>query len=349
MERKSAARKTTRKKSAATAGTTPRKTASRTTKKQATAPPRQPCRAIFIDVENTSSEADLLKILDHLAIDRTAQATELTAVGNWKSVGARVARMLAGLGAHLVHSAPAVGVRDWSDLWIAVAAGRWLAIAKPGDMLEIVSDDRAFDAAGDAAAAAGVVFRRFSYRAMPGAAHSITAAPEATPGRRRRRGRGRRGHRPLEGGALVATSAPESATTQSSSPVLPPQQISPDEEAHAASHEQIQAALARLAAGTARWINLDALANALKAEGFTRPPGSPRLITRLRRMKDVEVTPAGMVRLLSGGAPADSATPTPAQTPRRRSRRRGGRGRRRSAPSTNATPEGPAEHLPEDR
>ena len=35
-------------------------------------------------------------------------------------------------GAHLVHSAPSTGVRDWSDLRIAVAAGIWLAAARPG-------------------------------------------------------------------------------------------------------------------------------------------------------------------------------------------------------------------------
>src|SRR5439155_15051809 len=148
-----------------------------------------PRRAVFIDVENTSSESDLLKVLDHLKIDRTAQPTELTAAGNWRSVGARVARMLAGLGAHLVHSAPASGVRDWSDLWIAVAAGRWLAGAAPGDTLEIVSDDRAFDAVGDAAAAAGVVFKRISHRSLPGGAH---AAPPPAP--RPQRSRRRRHH-----------------------------------------------------------------------------------------------------------------------------------------------------------
>ena len=48
-----------------------------------------------------------------------------------------------------MHSAPSTGVRDWSDLRIAVAAGIWLAAARPGDVIEIVSDDRAFDAVGD--------------------------------------------------------------------------------------------------------------------------------------------------------------------------------------------------------
>jgi len=111
-----------------------------------------------------------------------------------------------------------------------------------------------------------------------------------------------------------------------------------DEEAHAASHEQIRAALARLSGGTARWISLDALSNALKAEGFTRPPGSPRLVTRLRRIKDVEVTPNGMVRLAGDVAPPTVEGSPPAPAPRRRSRRRGGRGRRRGPAEANAAP-----------
>ena len=295
-------------------------------------------RAIFVDVENTSGEADLLKVLDHLSIDRKAQPTDLYALGNWKSVGTRVARMLAGLGAQLIHSAPAVGVRDWSDLWIAVAAGRWLATAAPGDVLDSVSDDRAFDAVGDAAAAAGVVFRRTSYRTVPAAA-AATAAAEARPRRRRRGGRGRR--------APLAPHPPAPLAHQGARPAAPERIASPpparsDEEAHGASHEQISATLARLAGGTSRWINMDALANALKTEGFTRPPGSPRLVTRLRRMKDVEVSANGMVRLVSSGAeppgepivgPAADLT-ADATAPRRRPRRRGGRGRRR--PSTEA-------------
>ncbi len=282
-------------------------------------------RAVFVDVENTSSESDLLKVLDHLKIDRKAQPTELYALGNWKSVGTRVARTLASLGAQLIHSAPAVGVRDWSDLWIAVAAGRWLASATPGDIIDIVSDDRAFDAVGDAAAAAGVVFRRTSYRTIPSAAAPTPAPAEARPRRRRRGGRGRRPllTQPSQAQELQATrrSAPE--------PPEPETRHLSDEEAHGASHEQISATLAHVAGGTSRWVNLDVLANALKTAGFTRPPGSPRLVTRLRKMKDVEVSANGMVRLVAGAAEELGEPTTAAASSTRRPRRRGGRGRRR--------------------
>lgn len=323
------------------AKTAPRKAPSKKTVKRAVTKPATGTqgvarRAIFVDVENTSSEAALLKILDHLKIERTVQPTELTAVGNWKSVGTKVARMLAGLGAHLVHSAPAAGVRDWSDLWIAVAAGRWLATASPGDTLELVSDDRAFDAVGDAAAAAGVVFKRISYRSLHDAAPPAAISSEGAPRRRRRRGgRGRSGASAAvpPGERPSAASMPAPSPVPRAHPTAPPSTTTAEEEAHAAPHAQIHAILARLGGGTTRWINLDAVANALKSEGHVRPPGSPRLVVRLRRMKDVEVSSNGMVRLAGAAATATAeaalqSEPTRESPPR--ARRRGGRRRRGS-------------------
>jgi hypothetical protein len=249
----------------------------------ARAAPDGPRRAIFIDVENTSSEQDLLHVLDALAIDRKAQPTEVTAAGNWRAVGQQLGRRLAALGAQLVHSAPARGVRDWSDLWIAVAAGCWLGQARPGDVLEIVSDDRAFDAVGDAAAARGVIFRRLQHR-RGAVAPAKAAAPEAAPRKGRRRGR--------RGGARRPAAARPA-------PVSVPAPAAGEGEAHGASREQMIAVIRGLTNDEpGRWVNLDILEKALKAEGFSRPPGSPRLVTRLRALKDVEVDSHGRVRLV---------------------------------------------------
>lgn len=121
-------------------------------------------RAVFLDVENTSRARHLDRIIYDLAIDDADPRAELVAVGNWRVISDDTARLLASHGARLVHSAPAAGVKDWSDLRIAVAAGMWLGEAQPGDRLDIVSDDRAFDAVGDVAAQLGVVFRRLSHR-----------------------------------------------------------------------------------------------------------------------------------------------------------------------------------------
>lgn len=278
------------------------KTARRTTAlPAAVVPAAQPAtktrRAIFIDVENTSSEAALAEVLDALAIDRRAQTVELSAVGNWRTVGQPMARRLAGLGAQLVHSAPAKGVRDWSDLWIAVAAGCWLGQAAPGDVLEIVSNDKAFEAVGDAAAARGIVYRLLHHRRGAAAA---TPAPEAKAiaGRSGRSGRSRggrrRGRAPADQRAVAA-----SRTTNPPAAAAPPRAAHPVAEPHGATREQMIDLIHRLMQGDPhRWVNLDVLEKELKQEGFSRPPNSPRLVTRLRTLKEVEVSPQGRVRLL---------------------------------------------------
>jgi hypothetical protein len=176
----------------------------------AIAPMRAGRRAIFIDVENTSSEEALSEVLEGLRIDHAACPTELTAVGQLAHGGTALGPpSRSSLGAQLVHSAPATGVRDWSDLWIAVAAGCWLGQSAPGDVLEIVSNDRAFDAVGDAAAARGVIYHRLQHRrgavAAVAAAEPKPAAARRSRGGRRRRGRGHSEH------PLPAVAAPSRA------------------------------------------------------------------------------------------------------------------------------------------
>jgi hypothetical protein len=302
-----------------------------------------PRRCVFVDVENTSSEEDLFEVLDALKLDRAAQPTEVTAVGNWRAIGQRLGRRLASIGAQLVHSAPATGVKDWSDLWIAVAAGCWLGQAKPGDVLEIVSNDRAFDAVGDAAAARGVIYRRLLHKRGASAAAAAAAAEEEP--KRRRRSRGGRRRRGRGSGAPLPAheelrEAPVHEAPHAKPAHRPPAHAAPppaaahpalhDAEAHGATRDQIISVIRRLSGNDSqRWINLDVLEKALKAEGFSRPPGSPRLVTRLRMLKDVEVDAHGRARLATAApaveepAPAPAAeaageTATPPKKPRRR-------------------------------
>lgn len=261
-------------------------------------PPRTTARrAVFVDVENTSSAASLLEVIDSLQIDRTSRTVELFAVGNWRVVGQHVGRELAALGAHLVHSAPARGVRDWSDLWIAVAAGGWIARANPGDVLEIVSNDRAFDAVGDAAAAEGVIYRRIQHRRSSAAAAASEAAePEAGEHRPRSRRRRRPRRSRAEGAVTAASAAPAVAAPADDEEV---------HEVHGASRDQIIAVVQELAQGRSTpWVNLDVLEAALKRLGFQRPANSPRLVTRLRRLKDFEVDSHGRVRIAEGSPAA---------------------------------------------
>jgi hypothetical protein len=338
-------------------------------------------RAIFFDVENTSRPEHIARVIEHLAVDRLGRLTDLIAVGNWRVASQDSARLLARHGAQLVHSAPSTGVRDWSDLRIAVSAGVWLAGARAGDVIEIVSDDRAFDAVGDVAASLGVAYRRLSFRSLAGMPR--TEVPEREPeaeahaGGRRRRGRRRGRHeaapRPVHHApAHHATPPPQHRAPHHAAP-------EPAGEAHTAPHDEIVGVARELMAGSDRGsVSLDTLANALKSRGFRRPPGSPRLITRLRRIKELEVSRSGLITLRSGAAvgPAPEAEmeretvlqrePVPAPEPPeeavpvtegagpaapagegepRRSRRRGRRGgrrHRRRAPEA-ATPQPVAE------
>ena len=267
------------------------------------APPPLPTarRAIFVDVENSSRADHISRVLDHLAIDRQGRRVELIAVGNWRVIGADSARLLARRGAHLVHSAPSTGVRDWSDLRIAVSAGVWLGSARPGDLIEIISDDRAFDAVGDVAAVLGVEYRRLSYRGLAGQAPSEEAPAEAQApregrgrrgGRGRRRGRGRPHQARDHGGQRASHPAPARPAAE------PARAPAADAGAQTAPHDQLVDVVRELADHAPNGaVLIDTLARALKERGFSRPPGSPRLITRLRRIRELVVSRTGMITL----------------------------------------------------
>ena len=278
------------------------------------APPRPTRRrGIFFDVENTSRAADISRVVSHLALDWQGWTTEFLAVGNWRVIGHDTARLLAQHGAALVHSAPSVGVRDWSDLRIAVSAGVWLAGVRPGDVIEIVSDDQAFDAVGDVAASLGVTFRRTSYRALAGA-ERVEPVPAGEARQRRSRRGGRRSwgeRRPASG----PTSGPVSEPSRAHVPAPARSHHVPaasQAEPHTAPHDEIVGVVRDLLATSPGGISLDALANALRERGFSRPPGSPRLVTRLRRIKELDVSRNGTIRLVVAGAPAPEVTAAPA-------------------------------------
>ena len=262
-------------------------------------------RAIFFDVENTSRAAHIARVIEHLSVDRTDRRTDFVAVGNWRVIGHDTARLLARHGAHLVHSAPSVGVRDWSDLRIAVAAGVWLASARPGDVIEVVTDDRAFDAVGDVSASLGITFRRLSFRGITGESSRASDIPERQPaqasggGQRHSRRRGRGGWRDRQGSSRTE---PAPATP----PPRPHVVRAPAEgEPHTAPHDELVTIVQDLIHNSGgRVVTIDMLANALKARGFSRTPGSPRLITRLRRIKELTVSRSGAITLTEGATPA---------------------------------------------
>ena len=259
-------------------------------------------RGIFFDVENTSRAQDIEYVLRHLMIDRVGIDTDFTAVGNWRVIGHETARLLAENGAHLVHSAPSTGVRDWSDLRIAVAAGVWLAGTRPGDMIDVVSDDQAFDAVGDVASSLGVQYRRLSYRSLRGqiGEEPTRVAADADSRGGRRRGRGGRGRR--SGGSGRRYDAPPRHPAPTPHRQPPPRPVieavvEEDANAHTAPHDELIDVVRDLMHGAPSGVTLDQLANALRERGFRRTPGSPRLITRLKRIRDIDVSRAGLIRV----------------------------------------------------
>jgi hypothetical protein len=181
-------------------------------------------------------------------------------------------------------------------------------------MIEIVSDDRAFDAVGDVASSLGVTFRRLSYRGLLGmpaadvpssaAAHEGDGHGDARGRRRRRRGGRGRDHGRQDHGQHRA---PMHQAPPPPRPAAEP--VAAEDGPHSAPHDELVAVVRDLVqAAPGRNVTLDTLANALKSRGFSRPPGSPRLITRLRRIKELEVSRAGVITLVGA-----AARPTPAE------------------------------------
>ena len=66
--------------------------------------------------------------------------------------------------------------------------------------------------------------------------------------------------------------------------------------------------------GSPSGVTLDQLANGLRERGFRRTSGSPRLITRLKRIKAIEVSRTGLIRVLDDREPARHE-PTPSAHP----------------------------------
>lgn len=284
-------------------------------------------RAIFFDVENTSRPEHISRVFDHLALDWSSWRTDLIAVGNWKVIGRDTARLLARHGAHLIHSAPSVGVSDWSDLRIGVAAGVWLARARPGDVLEIITNDRAFDAVGDVAASLGIGFKRLTHHGLPGVVSHEDDGPaparaSASDGQARRRSRGRRRRGWGEAAPAMAATPPPPRPLERV--VVEPSTDAQEEavpSAHTAPHDEIIHMVHDLMQRSpTRTVTIDTLANALKARGFSRTPGSPRLITRLRRIREINISRSGVITLVGESAevaalPAESSATSPAIDP----------------------------------
>jgi hypothetical protein len=179
------------------------------------------------------------------------------------------------------------------------------------------------------AASLGITFRRLSYQGLVGA----TAGPEPIPeparpaatdsrGRHRRRGRHRGWHETVRSTPAVTPSVVvPPVSTPPPVPVvaeLPLASASGNgtepssSEPHTAPHDEIIAVVRDLIhRAPGRSVTIDTLANALKTRGFSRPPGSPRLITRLRRIKEISVSRTGTITLVESSPGEARVEPGP--------------------------------------
>ena len=74
-----------------------------------------------------------------------------------------------------------------------------------------------------------------------------------------------------------------------------------------APHDELVSVVRGLVeASPKRAVSIDSVANALKSRGFQRSPGSPRLVTRLRRIREILVSQSGMITLAEDAGPPGS-------------------------------------------
>ncbi|MGA9520563.1 MAG: hypothetical protein WBV82_03815, partial [Myxococcaceae bacterium] len=131
----------------------------------------------------------------------------------------------------------------------------------------------------------------------------------------------------------------------------PTARAEPRTEPGTAPADELLSLVSELVSEKPNGVMLDVVAKQLKERGFIRPPGSPRLVTRLRSFKELDVSPRGLIRLRKGVEPAivtaeataepeltaaqenEATEGAPAEAKRRR-RRRGGRSRPKPSPAT---------------
>ena len=169
----------------------------------------------------------------------------------------------------------------------------------------------------------GVEYRRLSYRNLTaGLAASAEEAPAAEApapregrggrrgGRGRRRG-GRGGRRFDQGGRGQMPARSSTPSPPPSARAAEPARSHGEPDAHTAPHDELVEVVRELADHAPNGaVLIDTLARALKERGFSRPPGSPRLITRLRRIRQLVVSQTGRITLADA---AGDAAPRPAE------------------------------------
>ena len=151
-------------------------------------------------------------------------------------------------------------------------------------------------AAGVAAGAAGPAVRPVS----GGERRHVDSRADSRPDSREGSRQGASGH---ARGGRTSGGRGRPASSHAARPQPEPSQTT-------APHDELVSVVRGLVeAAPKRSVSIDTVANALKSRGFQRSPGSPRLVTRLRRIKELLVSPSGTITLAEDGAPPASDPP----------------------------------------
>ena len=146
---------------------------------------------VLHDVAESTGVAAIARALDDLGPQALHTDGAVLAVSAGRTLDPQAEDVLAGRHVRSIPVGPEPGPGSRRGVTLAVAAGLWLSRSKPGDILEIVSDDLVFDTVGNVATGRGAVFRRVPYRqpedGMGLAASNSTNAPARSKSRRKKR------------------------------------------------------------------------------------------------------------------------------------------------------------------
>jgi hypothetical protein len=149
-------------------------------------------------------------------------------------------------------------------------------------------------------------------------AEEAVAAP-ASADSRARRGRGGRSRRGSDRRYSDSRSSGQHAPMaprHHAPPPPPPRPAVADDDGpvHTAPHDELIEVVRDMMTTSPNGVTLDQLANALRERGFRRTPGSPRLITRLKRIKQLDINRNGLIRVMDEDTPpARHAAPEPVE------------------------------------
>jgi len=143
---------------------------------------------VLLDIGESTGVAAIASALDDLGSQSLNSDGAVLAVSAGCTLDPEAALLLARRRVRSIPVRPEPGSGIRRGVALAVAAGLWLSSSKPGDLLEIVSDDLIFDTVGNVATGRGAVFRRVPYHQAAFGLVAENSTVRSTSRRKKRRG-----------------------------------------------------------------------------------------------------------------------------------------------------------------